>query len=252
MELRERSFSIRACCSHPLFLRIAFSGGIALILVAVLLARKVAAVRESERRSNCRGHLKCLTVALANYADQYGSFPPAFTTDGNGRPLHSWRTLLLPYIDRADIYKRLDLSKPWDDPINAFALGMEVAAFRCPSGDTPLTTYHAVVGKETAIREGKSLAPNEISRSPRKVLLLVEVNPERAVHWMSPVDAGAEFLLSFEKNTHSNHRAAPGLFHCADADWQIRVIDHELSPGDRHLAISATSQAPNERTGQQQ
>ena len=70
------------------------------------------------------------------------------TTDATGRPLHSWRTLILPYLDQRSLYNAIDLSKPWDDPANADALSKIPSVYRCPSfaGASPLTTYVAVVG----------------------------------------------------------------------------------------------------------
>src|SRR5271168_5107175 len=51
------------------------------------------------RRTECKNHLKQLALAMHNYHDQYGSFPPAYIADKNGRPMHSWRVLLLPFLE---------------------------------------------------------------------------------------------------------------------------------------------------------
>ena len=32
--------------------------------------------------------------------------------------MHSWRVLLLPYLDRSDLYKAYDFTEPWDGPNN--------------------------------------------------------------------------------------------------------------------------------------
>ena len=44
-------------------------------------------------------HMISIIVALHNYHDEHGSFPPAYVSDESGRPLYSWRVLILPYLD---------------------------------------------------------------------------------------------------------------------------------------------------------
>ena len=38
---------------------------------------------------------------FSNYHYECGSLPPAYIADEHGRPLHSWRVLILPYINQA-------------------------------------------------------------------------------------------------------------------------------------------------------
>ncbi len=73
------------------------------------------------RRTQCRNNFKQIGLALHNYHDVYDAFPPAYTVDSDGNRLHSWRTLVLPYIDQANVYNTIDRSKPWNDPANASA-----------------------------------------------------------------------------------------------------------------------------------
>ena len=75
------------------------------------------------------------------------ALPPAYTVDAKGRPLHSWRTLILPYLEQEPLYQTIDLSKPWNDPANAKALETSLPVFRCPEAVGPqnTTTYLAIV-----------------------------------------------------------------------------------------------------------
>ena len=50
--------------------------------------------------AGCAGNLAQVAVALHTYHDVYGRFPPAYLADASGRPRHSWRVLLLPYISK--------------------------------------------------------------------------------------------------------------------------------------------------------
>src|SRR5262245_21426383 len=74
--------------------------------------------REAARRMQCNNHLRQIAIALQNYHDAYQCLPPAYTVDAAGKPLHSWRTLILPFMEGKAVYDKIDLSKPWDDPVN--------------------------------------------------------------------------------------------------------------------------------------
>lgn len=81
----------------------------------------------------CRA-LENIALALHNYAAKnHGVLPPTYTVDSAGKPLHSWRTLILPYIDYQDLYKKIDLSKSWNDPANAEVFKAHVKVYHCPS-----------------------------------------------------------------------------------------------------------------------
>jgi hypothetical protein len=68
-----------------------------------------------------------------NYETSYGCFPPAFIADSQGRPMDSWRVLILPYLDRADLYERYRFDEPWDGPNNIKLLDEMPRVFACPS-----------------------------------------------------------------------------------------------------------------------
>src|SRR5207248_11120546 len=61
-----------------------------------LMLPAVQQAREAARRTQCSNNLRQIGLALHNYAQVYGSFPPAFVADEEGKPMHSWRVLILP------------------------------------------------------------------------------------------------------------------------------------------------------------
>jgi hypothetical protein len=67
-------------------------------------------------------NLRQIGRALSAYHDKHRQLPPAGTFDAQGRGLHGWQTHLLPYLGEEDLYKRINLSQPWDHPANAPAL----------------------------------------------------------------------------------------------------------------------------------
>jgi type II secretory pathway pseudopilin PulG len=135
--------------------------GILALLIALLLPATRSA-RPAAYRAQCVNNLKQIAMALHSYEQAHKAFPPAHTVDANGRPLHSWRTLILPYLEQQPLYQSIDLSKPWNDPANAQAIETSVPVFHCPAAVEPqnLTTYLAITGPDACLlpRETRRLA----------------------------------------------------------------------------------------------
>ena len=161
----------------------------------------------------CQNHLKCLLLAIHNYHDEFGTFPPAYTTDASGRKLHSWRTLLLPYLDEAESYEELRLDEPWDSPHN---VAVEKSIFTrtkdfyaCPKDPVFRqsqwfdTNYFAVLGPRTIWSTDGSVSFDDVVDGTQRTICIVEVAGS-GVHWMEPRDLHFE-RMSFDVNGLSNH-----------------------------------------------
>ncbi len=81
----------------------AYIGVVALACVPLTwLTRAIADAREGARSAQCIGNLKQIGLGLLNYESKYGCFPPAYVADAKGKPLYSWRVLLMAELDRTD------------------------------------------------------------------------------------------------------------------------------------------------------
>ena len=170
-------------------------------VVGILVALLLPAVRsspEAARRVQCANNLKQIALALQNYESVYHSLPPAYTVDSDGRPLHSWRTLILPYLEQKSLYERIDLSKPWNDPANKEAYETELSVYQCPSAVCPPshTTYLAVVCARGCFRPTEPRKLSEITDDRKLTLMVLEVDSEHGVQWMSPADASEQWILN--------------------------------------------------------
>lgn len=128
---------------------------IVLLGLLVLALRGCHNARREVRKSSCCYNLKFIALSLQDYQDTYGSLPPVHLVDSAGTPIHSWRTMISPYYfynSETDYFAQLDLSKPWDDPVNTAVLGRYVGTMQCPDRDdnTSTTQYVAVFGEGTA------------------------------------------------------------------------------------------------------
>ncbi len=90
---------------------------VVIAIIAILIALLLPAVqqaREAARRSQCKNNLKQLGLALHNYHEAFGSFPPGQIRGysggieyGNGA---SWGAMILPYMDQAPLYNQLNFN----------------------------------------------------------------------------------------------------------------------------------------------
>ncbi|MEZ6051323.1 MAG: DUF1559 domain-containing protein [Planctomycetaceae bacterium] len=211
---------------------------VTLAIVAALIALLLPArrgSREAARRTQCRNNLKQIGLALHNYHDVYQAFPPAYTVDETGQPLHSWRTLLLPYLDQKKLYESIDLSRPWDDPANAEAFKTVVPTYACPSAaiDPTQTTYLGMVGPDACLKPTEPRPIAEITDGTSHTILVIEASPQDAVHWMAPQDAGVRFLLSFKEESPFDH---VGGTHALIADGSVQFLS-ATTPDETRQAL---------------
>jgi hypothetical protein len=163
-------------------------------------------------------------LALRNYESDYGALPPAFTVDEHKKPLHSWRTLILPYLDQEDVYDQIDLSRPWNDPANADAYKTKMLCFACPTSirEWTRTTYFAIEDLDSSSLPGE---PNPLSMrdgDQSKRLLVIEVNGDRSVHWMSPDRLDETFVKELKSNLALPHA---GGIHMLNIDGSVTIVD---------------------------
>jgi hypothetical protein len=154
------------------------------------------APREAARRMQCSNHLQQIGLALQNYHDDFGCLPPAYVADSSGKPIHSWRVLILPYLEQKALYDKYDFQEPWNGPHNAKLHDEIRHLYDCPSrsGRYPNfdTSYVAVVGANTAWPGAKAISYASITDRTSETLLIVEM-ANSGIHWMEPRD------LSFDE-----------------------------------------------------
>lgn len=119
---------------------------VTLAVISALLALLIPAIQQARvaaRQTQCRQHLRQIGLALHGYHETEGCLPP-LTTPAEGSEHHwDWRGFgpharLLPYLDQAALYARLDFDR-WalDGHANDLAAQHRVAASRCPSDADP-------------------------------------------------------------------------------------------------------------------
>jgi len=93
-------------------------GVAAIVFMLVMILSANSHVREAVVRVQNQNNLKQIVISFHKYYDGNSIFHPATVYSKEGRPLYSWRVLMLPYLGHDDIYKRFHLDEAWDSPHN--------------------------------------------------------------------------------------------------------------------------------------
>jgi type II secretory pathway pseudopilin PulG len=99
-----------------------------LAILLGLLLPAVAKVREAAARAQSSNNLKQMGLAVHNYADSNRNTLPS-GIDANG---FSAFTRVLPYVEQDNLYKKIDLNKPFDDKANADVRKVQIKLFLSP------------------------------------------------------------------------------------------------------------------------
>ena len=189
---------------------------------------------ERMKRQPCIAHMKELLLSFHNYHDSYDKMPPPFTVDANGKPLHSWRVLVLPFLEQAALYKQIRLDEPWDSEHNKQFHDKMPAVFRCPvstlGNPNRDTVYCMVVGEETVgVPDGKGIQFRRITDGMSNTIALVE--RKTPVCWMQPVDVLQEHAyLGVNKHEHGIGSEHSGGVIVGFGDGSVRFMKDGISP----------------------
>jgi len=196
----------------------------------------VQSAREAARRASCANNLKQIGLAMHNYADVHGTFPPAYLTDENGKPMHSWRVLILPELDRQDLYDRYNFDEPWNSPAN-WALANEMPdVFNCLSVEVPghqETSYVMIVGPNTISDGPTARKLSAITDGTSNTIMIVEAS-NRNFDWLEPIDLKAD-EISYQINDGSGtgigsaHPKGVNMLFC---DGSVLFMSNMVPPED--------------------
>jgi prepilin-type N-terminal cleavage/methylation domain-containing protein/prepilin-type processing-associated H-X9-DG protein len=109
------------------------------VLIALLLPA-VQAAREAARRAQCVNNLKQIGIAMHNYHDVVGSFPPGAVTSGNNwkGTWWNWPAFILPRLEQTAVYNSINFANPVCTTVggldtNSTVWRTVIPSFLCPS-----------------------------------------------------------------------------------------------------------------------
>jgi prepilin-type N-terminal cleavage/methylation domain-containing protein len=134
------------------------------VLIGLLLPA-VQSAREAARRTSCSSNMRQFGLAMHSCLDAKQWFPAAcYTVDSSGlspkgNPSgkeHSWRVLIMPFMEDQAIANQYDFSKNWWE--NSAAIAQQPSVYRCATALPPTRSHSASL--DGAARDTDSAAPS--------------------------------------------------------------------------------------------
>lgn len=188
-----RRFSLRTMLIGMAVLGVLFA-------VAAHMYRTLQETKRITLRATAQAPFNQVLMALMNYHDTHGTFPPAYIADENGKPMHSWRVLILPWLEEQALYDQYRFDEPWNSPHNQSLARYMPRSYRSPTEPFSPTRTNVVVivGPETAFPGTRSTKLADFKDGSANCILLAEV-ADSDINWMEPRDLDTA-TMSFQVN----------------------------------------------------
>jgi len=189
----EQVDSQRRAVRRKLFVAVGIVLGLAVVLGAGWLA-SAPFFKQLQLQHNVvmgRNNLQRIAAALKAYSNDHGSYPTPTVTDATGRPLYSWRVLLLPYLGEQGLYEKFVLTEPWDSANNLSLVSRMPDVYAAPASPDANALgeacYMLITGPGTLFPASGPLNEKAVTDSPAETLLVVEVRNQGDA-WTKPSD----------------------------------------------------------------
>jgi len=217
---------------------VVIGGGCVIGILVALLLPAVQAAREAGRRSEASNDLKQIVLALHNYHDTYNEFPPPVVTDASGKPLYSWRVVILPFMEQQALYNQFDKSKAWDDPANMTISNTKLDVYQSPSDESLApngTNYFVLVGPDTVFPDYPKLPKRKMSIAgiPDGTSNTIAIIETKGIpgSWAAPIDPTFDSVnLRIGTGPGEIKPVHPGGTQVALADGSVRFLSQTIDP----------------------
>lgn len=218
--------------------------GVISVMLAVLVPLYRMA-RAQRLRHESVMNLKMIAIGLHNYHDTFFTFPPAYQCDASGKPAHSWRVPIVPFLESGPFASNYNFAEPWNGPNNS-KLSTTFPHFRAPGDRTnsPFTSYVAITGPGTAWPGAKGTKLAHFTDGTSNTILVVEIS-HSDIHWMEPRDLPIEELEVWLDPNHKPRLGgeieggfvayADGSVHYLPRDVTIKELRALLSPAGNDM-----------------
>jgi hypothetical protein len=177
--------------------------GCAAVFVLRYVSPTMITMQNNRQRAQSIRSIEKIAAALNAYAADHGTYPPPRINGPDGRPMHSWRVLILPYLGEQELFNQYDFDLPWDAPSNAELAYTIPNAYRSvgSGGFGTEAGYSLITGPGTLFppappRGFRALGPRDVVDDPGQTLLVVESVPlaNSFMSWTEPADLDAAVM----------------------------------------------------------
>ena len=209
-------------------------------VVIALLQPLMQPPSDTAQRMICFNRLKGINLAIHNYTQMYKCLPPAFIADKDGKPMHSWRVLILPFMEEQKLYSQYRFDEPWNGPLNSTLADKMPSVYHCPTDRTarPSKTSYAMIVGPHAISEGPTARKfNKITDGLSNTIIVAECAGV-GINWLEPRDLNTEEMTFHIKSDwdesqprtsdiSSCHSEVANVGFC---DGSVRCLTTDLDP----------------------
>jgi prepilin-type processing-associated H-X9-DG protein len=206
-------------------------------VAAALLLPAVQSARSAARRAQSVNNLKQIGLALHNYHDTNGHFPPQAITDKSGKPLLSWRVAILPFVEQNVLLNEFKLDEPWDSPHNKALIERMPPSYAIPGAEAGpgMTFYRGFSGAHTLFdpQLKNGIGIQNVTDGTSNTLGIIEA--KEAVPWTKPdeeiaFDATATKPEQLQELLSSVGSHFPGGFNALFLDGSVRFLKLSINP----------------------
>jgi hypothetical protein len=199
-----------------------------------VLKQAVEQMGIAAKRSQSAQNLKQIGLAMHNYHDAHGTFPPQAIYSKDGKALLSWRVLILPYIEQNDLYKKFKLDEPWDSPHNKKLIPLMPRTYLPVTGkptEKHGTYYQVFFGLGAAFQGKRGLRINAFTDGLSNTIMVIEAGKD--VVWTKPED------IPFDgKNLPKLGGMFEDGFNTLMCDGSVRFLSRKISETTLKAAIT--------------
>ena len=176
--------------------------------------------------------LETIGNACLNYQSTRRDIVPAIVTDSAGQPMHSWRTIVTPFVEANRFTEAYDINSAWNSDANQdlvsgtrrydddkfpdpTSIRMAYQTHKSHPSARHHTNYFMVLDREDAVEPIRGYGPHAadsykswqaIFANDRKTIMIVALD-ESDVHWMEPRDivlhpADDSTMIAYEDIKH--------------------------------------------------
>lgn len=154
-------------------------------------SQAILQVLKRQRNAEEAVRIRQVAMAFLKYEEKNGSLPPPYSVNAKGEPLHSWRVLILPYMEQRNLHSLFNMEQPWDSAQNLAAaknLPIQYSTGEPKIVDGVLhTRILAMVSDDSAIRS-KTTKFQQITDGSVTSISVAMCSEDQAVPWTKPDD----------------------------------------------------------------
>ncbi|MCA9074260.1 MAG: DUF1559 domain-containing protein [Planctomycetaceae bacterium] len=195
----------------------------------------------SPPRSSREPEETAIGQAIKGFVQTYGFYPPRALVDAQGKPLLSWRVLILPFLREYSLYYSFRLDEPWDSPHNRKLMEFMPRVFDTHPVllEPGFTGVLAVVGENTCFPPRGLRRPEDLTDPDDEVLQVLMVGVRKSVEWTKPEDFelgedGASLSIIAEPvpidEAFPKNRQPPNFVFGQFADYTRKKLPPETDP----------------------